>query len=85
MFNNKEVEVDTPIEECNKFTEKYNRFESVPKWQKNIVDRSPDFVKIHSDELIPLKDFMEEPGSIKHFKTQRRSHNIFVLPFIQSI
>ena len=52
--------VVVPIEEWNKFTEKYNDLEDLPQWQKNIIDRRLDFVKNHPDELVPLEDFMKE-------------------------
>ena len=31
--------VVVPIEEWNKFTEKYNDLEDLPQWQKNIIDK----------------------------------------------
>lgn len=52
--------VVVPIEEWNKFTEKYNDLEELPQWQKNIIDQRLDFLKNHPDELIPLEDFMKE-------------------------
>ena len=52
--------VVVPIEEWNKFTEKYNDLEDLPQWQKNIIDQRLDFVKNHPDELVPFEDFMKE-------------------------
>jgi hypothetical protein len=52
--------VVVPIEEWNKFTEKYNDLEDLPQWQKKIIDQRLDFVKNHPDELVPLDDFMKE-------------------------
>jgi hypothetical protein len=52
--------VVVPIEEWNKFTEKYNDLEDLPQWQKNIIDQRLDFMKNHPDELVPLEDFMKE-------------------------
>jgi hypothetical protein len=52
--------VVVPIEEWNKFTEKYNDLEDLPQWQKNIIDQRLDFVKNHPDELVSLEDFMKE-------------------------
>jgi len=59
--------VVVPIEEWNKFTEKYNDLEDLPQWQKNIIDRRLDFVKNHPDELVPLEDFMIELGTNETF------------------
>lgn len=58
--NGNTTAVVIPIEEWNKFTEKYNDLEELPQWQKNIIDQRLDLVKNHPDELIPLKDFMKE-------------------------
>jgi hypothetical protein len=52
--------VVVPIEDWNKFTEKYNDLEDLPQWQKNIIDQRLDFLKNHPDELVPLEDFMKE-------------------------
>jgi len=52
--------VVVPIEEWNKFTEKYNDLEDLPQWQKKIIDQRLDFVKNHPDELVPFEDFMKE-------------------------
>jgi hypothetical protein len=52
--------VVVPIEEWNKFTEKYNNLEDLPQWQKNIIDQRLDFMKNHPDELVPIEDFMKE-------------------------
>ncbi|MEP6927089.1 MAG: hypothetical protein ABI834_05600 [Ginsengibacter sp.] len=58
--NGNTTAVVVPIEEWNKFTEKYNDLEDLPQWQKNIIDQRLDFVKNHPYELLPLEDFMKE-------------------------
>lgn len=52
--------VVVPIEQWNRFTEKYNDLEELPQWQKNIIDQRLDLIKNHPDELLPLEDFMKE-------------------------
>lgn len=52
--------VVVPIEEWNRFTEKYKDLEQLPKWQKNMIDQRVDFVKNHPEELLPLEDFIKE-------------------------
>ncbi len=58
--NGNTTAVVVPIEEWNKFTEKYHDLEDLPQWQKNIIDQRLDFVKNHPDELVLLKGFMKE-------------------------
>ena len=58
--NGNTTAVVIPIEEWNKFTEKYNDLEELPQWQKNIIDQRLDFIKNHPDELVPLENFMKE-------------------------
>jgi Putative addiction module component len=58
--NGNTTAVVVPIEEWNRFTEKYNDLEELPQWQKNIIDQRLDLIKNHPDELLPLEDFMKE-------------------------
>ncbi len=65
--NGNTTAVVIPIEEWNKFTEKYNDLEGLPQWQKNIIDQRLDFAKNHPNELLPLGDFMKELDLSEHF------------------
>lgn len=58
--NGNTTAVVVPIEDWNRFTEKYNDLEELPKWQKNIIDQRLDFAKNHPDQLVPLEAFMKE-------------------------
>jgi hypothetical protein len=58
--NGNTTAVVIPIEEWNKFTEKYNDLEELPQWQKDVIDQRLGFIKNHPDELVPLEDFMKE-------------------------
>ena len=58
--NGNTTAVVVPIEEWNKFTEKYSDLEDLPQWQKNIVDQRLDRLKNHPDQLVPLEDFIKE-------------------------
>lgn len=58
--NGNTTAVVVPIEEWNRFTEKYNDLEELPQWQKNIIDQRLETIKNHPDELVPLEDFMKE-------------------------
>ncbi len=65
--NGNTTAVVVPIEEWNKFTEKYDDLEDLPQWQKSIIDQRLDFVKNHPDEFVPLEDFMKELGTHETF------------------
>jgi hypothetical protein len=52
--------VVVPIEEWNRFTEKYKDLEELPQWQKNIINQRLDSIKNHPDDLMPLDNFMKE-------------------------
>ena len=43
--NGNTTAVVVPIEDWNKFTEKYNELKELPQWQKNIIDQRLDFEK----------------------------------------
>lgn len=58
--NGNTTAVVIPIEEWNKFTEKYSDLEELPQWQKNIIDQRLDGIKNHPDELVSLESFMKE-------------------------
>jgi Putative addiction module component len=58
--NGNTTAVVVPIEQWNKFTEKYNDLEDLAQWQRNIIDQRLDFIKNHPDELLPLEDFIKE-------------------------
>ena len=58
--NGNTTAVVIPIEEWNKFTEKYSDLEELSQWQKNIVDQRLDMLKNHPDQLVPLEDFIKE-------------------------
>jgi Putative addiction module component len=58
--NGNTTAVVVPIEEWNRFTEKYNELEELPQWQKNVIDQRLDLVKNQPDELVPLEDFIKE-------------------------
>jgi hypothetical protein len=58
--NGNTTAVVVPIEEWNKFTEKYNDLEELPQWKKNIIDQRLDLIKNYPDELLLLEDFMKE-------------------------
>ena len=58
--NGNTTAVVVPIEEWNRFTEKYKDLEELPQWQKNIIDQRLDLIKNHPEELVPLEDFMKE-------------------------
>lgn len=58
--NGNTTAVVVPIEEWNKFTEKYHELEELPQWQKNVIDQRLGFAKNHPDQLLPLEDFMKE-------------------------
>lgn len=59
--------VVVPIEEWNRFTEKYKDLEELPQWQKNIIDERLDLIKNHPEELLPLEDFMKELDNDESF------------------
>lgn len=58
--NGNTTAVVVPIEEWNRFTEKYNDLEELPQWQQKIIDQRLDFIKNHPDQLVPLEDFVKE-------------------------
>ena len=58
--NGNTTAVVVPIEEWNKFTEKYSDLEELPQWQKNLIDERMLFLKNHPDKLEPLEDFLKE-------------------------
>ena len=58
--NGNTTAVVIPIEEWNRFTEKYNDLDDLPQWQKNIIDQRLDSVKNHPEQLEPLEDLMKE-------------------------
>lgn len=43
--NGNTTAVVVPIEDWNKFTEKYNELKECPQWQKNVIDQRLDFAK----------------------------------------
>ncbi len=65
--NGNTTAVVVPIEEWNRFTEKYKDLEELPQWQKNIIDQRLDLIKNHPEELVPLDDFMKELDTDKSF------------------
>jgi hypothetical protein len=65
--NGNTTAVVVPIEEWNRFTEKYKDLEELPQWQKNIIDQRLDVIKNHPEELVPLEDFMKEPDTDESF------------------
>jgi hypothetical protein len=65
--NGNTTAVVVPIEEWNRFTEKYKDLEELPQCQKNIIDQRLDFIKNHPDELVPLDDFMKELDACESF------------------
>ncbi len=65
--NGNTTAVVVPIEEWNRFTEKYKDLEELPQWQKNIIDQRLDLIKNHPEELVPLEDFMKELDTDESF------------------
>lgn len=65
--NGNTTAVVVPIEEWNRFTEKYKGLEELPQWQKNIIDHRLDSIKNHPEELVPLEDFMKELDTDESF------------------
>ena len=65
--NGNTTAVVVPIEEWNRFTEKYKDLEELPQWQKNIIDQRLDLIKNHPEELVPLNDFMKELDTDESF------------------
>jgi hypothetical protein len=58
--NGNTTAVVIPIDEWNRFTEKYNDIEELPQWQQHIIDQRLDFIKNHPDQLISVEDFIKE-------------------------
>jgi hypothetical protein len=65
--NGNTTAVVVPIDEWNRFTEKYKDLEELPQWQKNIIDHRLDSIKNHPEELVPLEDFMKELDTDESF------------------
>lgn len=65
--NGNTTAVVVPIEEWNKFIEKYSELEELPQWQKNLIDQRLDFAKNHPDQLVPLEDFLKELDLDEHY------------------
>jgi Putative addiction module component len=65
--NGNTTAVVVPIEEWNRFTEKYKDLEELPQWQRNIIDQRLDLIKNHPEELVPLEDFMKELDTDESF------------------
>ena len=51
--NGNTTAVVVPIEDWNKFTEKYNELKELPQWQKNVIDQRLDFAK----NTIPISGY----------------------------
>ena len=49
-----------PINDWNYITEKYSDIEDIPEWEKAMTDQRLDFIKNHSDKLIPIEEFIAE-------------------------
>ena len=65
--NGNTTAVVVPIEEWNRFTEKYKDLEELPQWQKNIIDQRLNLIKNHPEELVPLEGFMKELDTAESF------------------
>ena len=65
--NGNTTAVVVPIEEWNRFTEKYKDLEELPQWQKNIIDQRLGLIKNHPEELVPLEAFMKELDTDESF------------------
>lgn len=58
--NGNPIGVFIPINDWNHITEKHSDIEDVPEWEKNLIDQRLDFIKNHSDQLIPIDEFISE-------------------------
>lgn len=65
--NGNTTAVVVPIEEWNRFTEKYKDLEELPQWQKSIITERLALIKNHPEELLPLGDFMKELDTDESF------------------
>lgn len=65
--NGNTTAVVVPIEEWNRFTEKYKDLEELPQWQKSIINERLALIKNHPEELLPLEDFMKELDTDESF------------------
>ena len=65
--NGNTTAVVIPIEEWNRFTEKYKDLEELPQWQKSIINERLALIKNHPEELLPLEDFMKELDTDESF------------------
>ena len=65
--NGNTTAVVVPIEEWNRFTEKYKDLEELPQWQKSIINERLALIKNHPEKLLPLEDFMKELDTDESF------------------
>jgi inorganic pyrophosphatase len=48
--------VVVPIEEWNKFTEKYNDLEELPEWQKKMIDERLESYRKNPNDLVSMEE-----------------------------